>query len=139
MGLVSIMNNINFVFNVILITVPAPSTVNVTSNKVNPIRPVGSDITLTCTVELSPAVDVPVTVNTVWIGPAGVITTNTAQPIMESNTTYVSTAVVRSFGRTQSGNYTCRAALTFESSFVEASPKSGIAFITTGIYNKQSI
>ena len=102
----------------------------------DPIWPIGSNVTLICTVELSPAVDVAVTVNTVWTGPAGFSTTNTAQPVMGSNTTYTSTAIVRSFGREQSGNYTCRATLTFESSFIEASgPKSGIAFITTGIYN----
>ena len=84
----------------------------IASNKVNPIRPVGSNVTLTCTVELSPAVDVPVTVNTVWTAPAGFMTTNTAQPVMGSTTTYTSTAMVSSFGRDQSGNYTCIAEVT---------------------------
>ena len=44
------------------IIVPAP-TVNVRSNEPNPIRPVGSDVILTCVVELSPIVGVSVTVN----------------------------------------------------------------------------
>jgi hypothetical protein len=69
----------------------------------------GSSINLTCTVELSPFVDVPVTVNTEWSGPAGFITTNTAQPVVGRPTT--STAMVNSSrsGREQSGNYTCKA------------------------------
>ena len=117
--------------------VPAPSSVTVTSNMTNPIWPIGSNVNLTCTVKLSSAVDVPVTVNTVWTGPAGFSTNVTAQPVTGSTTTYTSTAIVRSFEREQSGNYTCRATLTFESSFVEASgPKSGITLITTGIMNK---
>ena len=66
--------------------VPNPMVV-VSSDPVSPIWPVGSDVNLTCTVELSPAVDVPVTVNTVWTGPDGFMTTNTAQPV---TTTYTS-------------------------------------------------
>ena len=100
----------------------------------NPIWPIGSNVTLTCTVELSSVVDVPVTVNTVWTGPAGFNTTNTAQPVIDTITTYVSIVVVRSFGREQSGNYNCTATLTFESPFVVPSgPKSGSVTITTGI------
>ena len=44
-------------------------SVYATSHPVRIIRPIGSNVTLTCTVELSPVVDVPVTVNTVWTGP----------------------------------------------------------------------
>lgn len=84
---------------------------SITSNKVSPIRPIGSDITLTCAVELSPLVDVPVIVTTVWTGPNGFRTTinNTSQPAMGSNTSYTSAVTVRSFGRMQSGQYTCAA------------------------------
>ena len=93
-------------------TVPAPSSVTVTSDPISPIRPIGSNVTVNCTVELSPAVDVPVTVNTVWTGPDGFMTTNTAQPvILENTTTYSSTAVVSSFGRDQSGVYNCTATI----------------------------
>ena len=107
------------------------------SDPVSPIRPVGSNVTLTCTVELSPAVDVPVTVNTVWTGPDEFNTTNTAQPVMGSTTTYTSTPIVSSFRSDHSGNYTCTATVTFESPFVKASdPMFGIASITTGIYSK---
>ena len=50
-----------------------------------------------------------VTVSTVWTGPNGFMTANIAQPVMGSTTTYTSTAMVSSFGRDQSGNYTCTA------------------------------
>ena len=75
-------------------------------------------MTLTCTVELSPAVNVPVTVNTVWTGPDGFSTNNTAQPVMESTLTYVSTTVIISFTRNQSGNYSCMVTITSNNSFL---------------------
>ena len=82
---------------------------------------VGSSINLTCTVELSPFVDVPVTVTTEWTGPAGFMTSNTAQQANGSRTTtYASTAMVslsRS-GRDHSGNYTCKATVRAMSSFL---------------------
>ena len=103
-----------------LFTVSAPS-LKISSNIPNPIRPIGSAVTLTCTVELSPAVDIPVTVNTVWSGPAEFMTVNTAQPDMGSTTTYTSIAMVNSFGRDQSGNYTCKVTVgTMSSYFIES-------------------
>ena len=80
---------------------------NVSNSKRNPIRPIGSDVTLTCTVDLNPVVDVQVTVRTVWNGPAQFRVITIAQPVMGSNTSYISTAMVSSFGRVQSGNYRC--------------------------------
>ena len=93
----------------------------ISNDPVSPIRPVGSDVTLTCTVELSPAVDVPVTVNTVLTGPYGFMTTNTAQPVMRRTTTYTTTAMVSSFGRDQSGVYTRAATVNSASSLVSSS------------------
>ena len=87
--------------------VPTPTSVTITSDPVSPIRPVGSDVTLTCTVMFSTAVNVEVNVGTEWTGPDGFMTTNTAQPVMGNTTTYTSTAMVSSFGRDQSGVYTC--------------------------------
>ena len=77
----------------LIVLVPNPMVV-VSSDPVSPIRPVGSDVTLTCTVNLSTVVNVEVDVNTVWTGPAGFMTTNTAQPVMGSTTTYTSSATV---------------------------------------------
>ena len=50
--------------------------------------------------------------NTVRTGPDGFMTTITAQPVMVNNTTYMSTAIVSSFGREQSGQYICTAQVT---------------------------
>ena len=80
---------------------------NISHGRIN----AGSSVTLTCTVELNPVIDVPVTVNAVWSGPDGFMITNAAQRVMGSNTTYTSTAMVRSFGREQSGVYTCAATI----------------------------
>ena len=73
------------------------------------IQPVGHDVTLTCTVELSPVVDIPVTVNTLWTDPYGFLTTYTAQPVMESTITYTSTIIVSLLRR---GIYTCTATVS---------------------------
>ena len=88
-----------------MLSVPAPDTVTVSHSPIS----IGSTVTLTCTMVLSPLVDVAVTVNTVWTGPDGFMTTNTAQPVMGSTTTYTSTAMVSSFGREKSGVYVCGA------------------------------
>ena len=109
----------------------------VTTSQANPIqvRPIGSTVTLTCTVELSPVVDVPVTVTTMWTGPAWFITTNTAQPVMGSTTTYTSTVMVNSVGRNQSGNYSCRATVRSSSSntFLTGNAgRTGRARVTVG-------
>ena len=61
--------------------------------------------------ELSPAVDVPVTVNTVLTNSDGFDTADTAQPVMGSSTNYATTFMISSFGRSNSGFYTCRAYL----------------------------
>ena len=76
------------------------------SNTLNPILS-GSSPTLTCIVELSPAVDVPVNITTVWTGPDGSILTSAAPPIMKSFTHYTSKAVLNYVESADSGNYTC--------------------------------
>ena len=106
--------------------------VAVSSDPVSPIRPVGSEVTLTCTVDLNSTVDVPVTVNTTWTGPAGV-TLSPTTPVMENLTRYTSTAMVDSFGRDQSGVYTCTATVSLTSTFVtDSGSESGSARITVG-------
>ena len=77
----------------------------------DPIRPLGANVTLTCTVDLDPAVDVPVTVTTVWTAPDGV-TLSPADPITVNMTSYTSEVMVSSFGRNQSGVYNCTATVS---------------------------
>lgn len=109
--------------------VPVPTTVNISHGMIN----VGATVTLNCTVELSPLVDVIVTVNTVWTGPAGFMTNNTAQPVMGSTTNYTSTAMISSFGREQSGNYICCASINSIPPFLNGStPASVTARVSVG-------
>ena len=94
---------------------------------------VGSDVTLTCTVELSPAVDVPVTVNVQLSDPAGSPLTTTT-PSM-SGSTYTSTAMVSSFGREESGDYTCTATVSSSSSIpflLDSSERTKIVALNPG-------
>ena len=92
----------------LLHAVPNPA-VMITSTPVSPIRPAGSTVTLTCTVDLSPLVDVPVTVTAQISGPMGVAINPVTNSVMESTTRYTSTSMVNQFGREKSGNYTCMA------------------------------
>jgi hypothetical protein len=114
----------------------------VTSNTSHPIRPIGSSISLICSIELSQAVDVSVTVNTVWSGPDGFAITNTAQSVMGSYTNYTSVVNVSSFGRRASGNYTCNSSVTAvteqrNSSYLHDSrtTASNTTRVTTGTVN----
>ena len=116
-------------FIVSLITVSTP-TVNVTSDQPNPIRPIGSNVTLTCTVVLAEYVE-GLTVNTEWTGPNGFSENGMAQR-MGSTTTYISTAMVSSFGRNQSGDYTCTATVSSTSSFITNSMGSSSIRVTVG-------
>ena len=102
----------------------------VSSDPVCPIWPIVSDVTLICTVELSLAVDVPVTVNVLLTDPAGSPLT-TATPSI-SGSTYTSTTMISSFGRDQSGNHTCTAIVTSTSSFIISSRRSMSARVTVG-------
>ena len=117
-------------------TVPAPVSVNITSIPASPIRPIGTaNVTLTCTIELSEAIDVPVTVNTMWSGPDGFRISTAVQHIMgiRSNTNYMSAVTVSSFGRNQSGHYTCKVTLSSSSLFlINSAQNSTTAYITVG-------
>ena len=108
----------------------------VTSDLISPIRALGSYVILTCTVELSPAVDVPVTLSMVWTGPDGATLPPTTL-VMESLTRYTSTAIVSSFGRNQSGVYTCIATVSPKPSSLflmkDGSEILGTVEVTTGI------
>ena len=118
--------------------VPAPTFV--TSNPISPIRPVESDVTLTCTVELSsgPEIDVPLNVNfqLTKADSAESLQTSTNQSI--SGSTHTTAALIRSFGRHHSGSYISTATVmsTVYSSFLTSSTESfGLAWITVGKTN----
>ena len=91
--------------------VPAPMTMNLVSDPVSPVRPIGSTVTLTCTVQLSTNSNIDVQLSVAL----QILRDNsplTSSPSSTSGSTYTSTAVVSSFGRDESDNYTCRANVT---------------------------
>ena len=103
--------------------VPAPSHVILRQNKPNPIRPIGSNVTLTCIVELPRAVVAArgqLMVNIELEDPAGNTLTG-ASLVQQSPSTHVSRAEIRSFERRHSGVYTCAATLTSRSPYLTES------------------
>ena len=85
--------------------VPQP-IVRLVSDTTNPILS-GSSPTLTCAVELDPAVDVPVAVSTEWTGPDGSTLASAFPPTMRSFTHYTSKAKLNYVESADSGAYTC--------------------------------
>ena len=61
-----------------------------------------------------------VIVKTVLNGPAGFMATNISQPILGGSITFTSTAIISSFGQTQSGVYSCTATLHSDSTLTNA-------------------
>ena len=111
--------------------------IRISTNQVNRlmIRPVGSSVTLTCMADLDPAIDVPVTVNIELSDPAGSPLTATTPSVL-SGSTYASMATITSFGRDQSGLYTCSATVSPSppNSFLSgSSSRSGTLRVTTGM------
>ena len=107
---------------------PNPDVV-ITSSPTSPIRPVGSTVTLTCTVDLDPLVnDVPVTVNAQITGPTGVL-------MIVNTTEYTSTSIVSSFGRNQSGEYTCTSTVELLTTTVELLTASRFITGGSGVHN----
>ena len=105
----------------------------------NPIPPFGSSVTLICTVELSPAVDVPVTVNTVLSTDEGFSNTRTAQPVMGSSTNYAATSIISPFTRNNSGVYTCAATASSPfNAYISGSSTARVSVrVTTGKIRKK--
>jgi hypothetical protein len=92
-------------------------------------------------VELSPAVDVPVTVSTVLTNDTGFPTPGTAQPVMGSLINYATEFVISSFRRSESGTFICGATVSLPSNayISDSNTVSHIIGVTTGtkinVYN----
>ena len=102
--------------------VPAPVNVRVTY----PMRVIAGSLTnLTCTVELSSSVDVPVNVSTKWSGPQRTmfLPDEIVPAVMVNITTYTSTVTI---GAARNGSYTCQATVS------SGGMMSGSAIITVG-------
>ena len=116
----------------LLHAVPPPTAVTI-SPPVGTIY-AGASVTLTCTVEFSPSVDVPVTVNTVWTGPdmTSFTPTNPVPAMMENQTRYSITVTVDAV---RIGDYTCQATVTSSVMFITGSGiLSGLININAGMY-----
>ena len=108
-----------------------PTVTRILTNQVNSlmVRPIGSTVTLTCIADLDPAIDDPMTVNIQLSDPAGSPLTATTPSV--SGFTYSSMATISSFGRNQSGIYTCIAIVNPISSNRFLSSSSSLR-VTTG-------
>ena len=119
------------------ISVPPPASVTITSDQVNPVN-AGSTATLTCTVELSPLVvesDLSVLMVDAQLSRDGTPLTLTGPTV--ASTTFTYTIQLDSFGRSDSGNYTCTATIRPHppSTFLtESGEQSDTARVTAGIY-----
>ena len=113
-----------------LSSVPSPTTLSVTPPS---MIIAGSSSSLTCTVELSTAVDIPVTVNTVWTSPA-MTTVTTTSSVMESLTRYI---VMANVSVATSGSYICQASIDSSSPVITESERtSNSTTVTVGEYIK---
>ena len=97
------------ILKVYVFIVPAPNSVEVISNKPNPIRPVGSNVTLICTVELDSETNLSMLMVDVQLSRDGTPLTLTDQS--QNGTTFTYTIQLDSFGRNDSGDYNCNASV----------------------------
>ena len=77
------------------------------------------------------------TVTTALIRANGHMTTRTAQPVMGSSTNYVTTFMISSFGRSDSGLYICSATVSLTSTNAYISGSSTVTHsirVTNGNY-----
>ena len=115
----------------LLHAVPGPEYVSVTSNPASPVM-VDSNVSITCTVKLSPEIDSTVAVNTQMTDPAG--SNTVTDPISSgSSSIYAATMMISSFGRNESGNYICAANVRSMSPFlIDSDSEATTEIITVG-------
>ena len=108
------------------------------SNPVSPIWPVGSRTNISVYVQLSMHLNIPVMVHIVWSGPNGLLITRTATLISRENITttsptYTSMITIKNFQLTHSGLYSCTATVLFSfSRFSDVNSYTVRARITVG-------
>ena len=109
--------------------------IRISTDQANPlmVRPIGSTVTVTCTADLDPAIDVPVTVNIQLRDPAGSPLITTSPSV--SGSSYTTAATISSFGRSDSGVYTCTTTVSSSPSnpfLSNSSSRSETFRVTTG-------
>lgn len=108
---------------------------NMTSDPSSPVRPIGSRVNLNCSGDIAPNlpaeyIDIGVTVRISLQDPSGRQLATTAPLVF--GTVYTSSAVISSFGRDQSGIYTCTASMRALTSFIIGREISTQMQVTTG-------
>ena len=96
-------------------TVPQP-TVNITPNRTGDLY-AGTSLTLTCSIQLNPAVDTTVMVTRIWSGPRSQAVSNSSRVtvsnlVQSSAILYETTIEFVPLNTTDSGNYMCEATVT---------------------------
>ena len=97
------------------LTVPQP-TVNITPNRTGDLY-AGTPLTLTCSIQLNPAVDTGVMVTRMWRGPGSQGVSNSSHVtvsnlVSRSAFLYETTIQFSPLSTTHSGNYECEATVT---------------------------
>ena len=103
------------VLNNLFLTVPQP-TVNITLNRTGDLYG-GTPLTLTCSIQLNPAVDTTVMVTRMWRGPRSQVVSDTSRVtvsnvVERSDNLYKTTIEFRSLSTSDGGNYDCEATVT---------------------------
>ncbi|KAL5486487.1 hypothetical protein EMCRGX_G018974 [Ephydatia muelleri] len=88
----------------VIVQIPQP-IINITAVALSQVIAIGSNITLTCNIQLDPSVDSNVTVNRTWTGPAG--TTLSGSAPNKNGSIYQTTLSLISLKTTDVGIYTC--------------------------------
>ena len=84
---------------------PVPPPIITTTGLPNQVAIVGSNLTLTCNIQLDPSVDSTVMVNRTWLGPSGATLSGTAPN--KNGSIYQSVLTITSLKTTDVGIYTC--------------------------------
>ena len=122
--------------SVILFTVPQ-LTVNITPNRTGVLYS-GTPLTLTCSIQLNPAVDTPVMVTRMWRGPGSQVVSNSwrvtvSNLLKRSTLLYETTIEFVPLSTIDSGDYECEATVTPDpqSQFVNMSTAGSDALYIT--------
>ena len=114
-------------------------SMQIESNPVSPIQPVGSDTSISVYVQLSMHLNISVMVHTIWSGPNGLLTERAAatlisrENITTTSPTYTSMITIKNFQLTHSGLYSCTATVLFSfSRFSDGNSYTVRARITVG-------
>ena len=119
-------------------TVPAPISVMLNNvPDITPIPPFGTDVSLTCTVLLTsgPEINVPLNVTFELLRTDPTTSPISTTTLSGSSSAYVTSAMIRSFERSNSGVYTCRARVSSASAntyLLESDTADNSRRITTG-------